>query len=93
LTIDDYLVVVPVAIMIAILVDDNRIAIPMFFPFTDDGTIAISVAIPVVSGADGNASWSDANANFLSAGGHCRADAGRCGDHDCVFHCVLQMGL
>jgi hypothetical protein len=91
--IDDYLVVVPVAIMIAILVDDDRIAIPMFVPFTDDGAIPISVAIPVMSGADRNATRSDANANFLSAGRHCGANAGRCGNHDCVFHCVLQMSL
>jgi hypothetical protein len=87
----DHPVVVPVAIMIAILVDDDRIAIAMFVPVTDDGAIPISVAIPVMSGADGNTYRSDANANFFRAGRHCCANAGRCGNHDCVFHYVLQM--
>jgi hypothetical protein len=89
----DHPVVVPVAIMIAILVDDDRIAIPMFVPFADDGTIPISVAIPVMSGADGNTCRSDANANFFRAGGYGCANAGRCGNHDCVFHCVLQIEM
>jgi hypothetical protein len=91
--IDDHLIVVPVAIMVAIPVDDDCIAIAMFVSFADDGTIPVFVAVVITSCANRHTGRSDTNSNFFRAGGHCCANAGRCGNHDCVFHCVLQMSL
>jgi hypothetical protein len=88
--IDDGLVVVPVAISIMVLLDDDSIPIPMFVAIADDGAVVISIAVAVMSGADGDADRSDTNANFFRARRHRGTQAGNGSNYQSIFHCILR---
>jgi hypothetical protein len=87
--INDHLVAVSVTVMVAILLDNDRVPIPMLISFTDDGAIPISVAIPIMPSADRYTNRPDTNSDFFGARRHCCADARYGGNHQCVFHCLL----
>jgi hypothetical protein len=92
--IDDRSVAVPVAIAVVIFVDDDGVPvpIPMLVAITDIPavTVTIPVAVPIMPGADGDAIRPDTNANFFRARRHGYTNAGNSGNHQSVFHDVLQ---
>jgi hypothetical protein len=88
--IDDRSVVVPVAIAVVIFLDDDRVPIPVLVAITDIPAVTISVAVPIMPGADGYAIRPDTDANFFRARGHGYANAGNSGNHQSVFHDVFQ---
>jgi hypothetical protein len=88
--IDDRPVVVPVAITVVILADDDALPIPMLVAITINPTVVVPVAFPIVPGADGYANRPDTNSNFFRARRHCCTNAGNSGNYQSVFHYVLQ---
>jgi hypothetical protein len=82
-------VVVPVAITVVIFLNDYGVPIPMFVAIPDNCTIAISIAIAVMSSADCYADRSDTNSNLFRARRHCSTDARNGGNYQSVFHHVL----
>jgi hypothetical protein len=87
--INDRLVVVSVAIAVVILLDNDGVPIPMFVTVTDNGTVAVSITVPIVPGADCYANRSNSNSDFLCIRRHCCANAGNGGNYQSVFHHVL----
>jgi hypothetical protein len=90
-SIDDGLVVVPVAISIMILLDDDSVPIPMFVAITNDRAIVVSIAVAVMSRADGDADRSDTDANFFRAGWHRGTNAGDGSNYQSISHHVLPI--
>jgi hypothetical protein len=81
------LVVVPVAIVI--LLNDDSVPVAMFVAITDDCTVAISIAVAVMPGADCYANRSDTNSNLFRARWHYNTNARNGGNYQSVFHHVL----
>jgi len=86
-SIDDGLVVIPVAIAIVVFLDNDSIPIPMFVAIADDRAIAVSIAVAVMSGADGYADRSDAN--FVRARGHRGTNARKGSNYQSISHRIL----
>jgi hypothetical protein len=89
--IDDGLVVVPVAISIMVLLDDDSVPIPMFVAIADNRAVVISIAVAVMSGADCDADRSDTNANFFRARRHRATKAGDGSNYQSISHCILPI--
>jgi hypothetical protein len=87
--IDDGLVVVPVAIAIVVFLDNDSIPIPMFVAIADDRAIVVSIAVAVMSGADGYADRSDANANFVRARRQRGTNARNGSNYQSISHRIL----
>jgi hypothetical protein len=85
--INDHLVVVSIPVMVAILLDDDRVPIPMFVAITYNR--AISVSVSIMSCTDGHAHRPDTNSNILRVRRHCGTNACNGGDNQSVFHQVL----
>jgi hypothetical protein len=85
--INNHLVVVSIPVMVAILLDDDRVPIPMFVAITYNG--AISVSVSIMSCTDGHAHRPDTNSNILRVRRHCGTNACNGGDNQSVFHQVL----
>ena len=88
--IDDRPVVVPVTIAVVIFSDDDSVPIPMLVAITDNPAVIIPVAVPIMPGADGYANRSDTDSNFFRARRHCCTNARNGGNHQSIFHYVLQ---
>ena len=89
--IDDGLVVVPVAIPIVVLLDDDSVPIPVFVAIADDRAVVVSIAIAVMSGTDCDAGRSDTNANFFRARRQRGTNAGDGSNYQSIFHCILPI--
>ncbi|MDR3464515.1 MAG: hypothetical protein P4M07_01090 [Xanthobacteraceae bacterium] len=89
--IDHGIVVIPVAIAVVILLDDDRVAIPMFVAIVNDPAVAVPVVVVVaiMSRADCHSSRSDANSNLFRARRDGGTNARKGGNYQCVFHHVL----
>jgi hypothetical protein len=87
--INDRLVVVPVAITVVILLDDHSVPIPMFVAIADDRTVAISIAVTVMPGADRYARRSDSDSDLFRTRRHCSTNARNSGNNQSVFHRIL----
>jgi hypothetical protein len=83
-------VVVPVAVAVVILLDDDSVAIPVLVAITDNPAVTIPVAIPIMPGADCDANRPDTDSNFFRARRYGGTNARNSGNHQSVFHCVLQ---
>jgi hypothetical protein len=86
--INNHLVVVSIPVMVAILLDDDRVPIPMFVTITYDRAIAISVSVSIMSRTDGHASRPDTNSNVFRVRRRCGTKACNGGDNQSVFHQV-----
>jgi hypothetical protein len=83
-------VMVPVTIAVVIFSDDDSVPIPVLVAITDNPAVMIPVAVPIMPGADGYANRPDTDSNFFRARRHCRTNARNSGNHQSVFHYVLQ---
>jgi hypothetical protein len=81
--------VVPVAITVVIFLNDYSVPIPVFVAITDNRTVVVSIAVPIMSSADCYANRPDTNSNLLRARRHSSANARHSGNHQSVFHYVL----
>ena len=84
-------VVVPVAVAVVILLDDDSVPIPVLVAITDNPAVTIPVAVPIMPGADCHASRPDTDSNFFRARRHGRANARNSGNHQSIFHFVLPI--
>jgi hypothetical protein len=90
-TINCRLVMIPVAITVVIFLDDDSVPIPMLVTITQNCSLAISITIAVMSGANGYAGRSDTDSNVFRTRRHCSTNARDGGNHQSVFHHVLLM--
>ncbi len=81
---------VPVAITVAIFPDDDSVAIPTIVAITDNPAVMIPVAVSIMSGADCDANRPDTDSNFFRARRYGGTNARNSGNHQSIFHCVLQ---
>jgi hypothetical protein len=82
-------VVVSVPIAVVIFLNDYSVPIPMFVAITDDCTVAISIAVAVMAGADCYAYRSDTDSNLFRTRRHRSTNARNSGNYQSKFHHVL----
>jgi hypothetical protein len=90
-SIDDGLVVVPVAIPIVVLLDDDSVPIPVFVAIADDRAVVVSIAVAVMARTDRYAGRSDTNTNFFRARRHRGTKTGNGSNYQSVFHLILPI--
>jgi hypothetical protein len=80
---------VSVAITVVLFLDDYSVPIPMFVAITDNGTVVVSVTVPITASADCYAGRADTNSNLLRVRRHGGANTRNGGNYQSVFHYVL----
>jgi hypothetical protein len=82
------MVAVPVSIVVAVLPDNDGLAIPAV-PIPIVFTVAVTIAV-AMNFAHGHAVGAYTDSDFFRAGRNCTADTHHGGYGDCVLdHCVL----
>ena len=91
MTVNYRLVVIPVAIPVAIFLDDDSVPIPMLVTITENCTVVISVTVTVMTSANSDACRADTDFNLFGTRRHCNTNACDGGNYQSVFHHVLLM--